>query len=146
MVKLFQELYPETTPSEERVWENPDPRIQWALDILEPPGGEMRSLASRIAPPLGGAIFGFGFVATRNYVRKIPLRSNILGYAALTLGGFLGGDMIERYLREKRAENLAIYKHYIMLHPERFPEPEKMKIGDKRVFYSWPIHRKGHAS
>ena len=145
MVKLFQDLHPETTPSDEKVWENPDPKIQWALDILEPPGGEMNSLLSRVALPVGSGVFGFLTVAMNNYVKKLPLRSNVVGYAAFTVGGFLLGDYCERYYREKRATNLAIYKHYIMLHPDRFPEPEKMKIGDKRVFYPWPIVRKGQA-
>ena len=145
MVKLFQDLHPETTPSEKRVWENPDPRIQWALDILEPPGGEMNSLHSRVLLPVSCGAFGFLSLAINNYVRKIPMRANFLGYAAMTVGGFLVGDYMERYFREKRATDLAIYKHYIMLHPEKFPEPEKMKIGDKRVFYSWPIARKGNA-
>ena len=30
-----------------------------------------------------------------------------------------------------------VIKHYIMTHPEKFIEPERIKYGDKRVFLDW---------
>ena len=145
MVKLHQEFYPETTPPDKRVWEDPDPKIKWALDILEPPGGEQMTLMSRIAMPFIGGFGGFVGILGHNYFRRIPLRSNIFGYVALTALGVLIGEKATDYSRQQRALEIAMVKHYIMLHPDRFPEPEKMKIGDKKVFYSWPIMRKGQA-
>lgn len=137
MVLLHQDLEKEVTPPDERIWENPDPRIQWALDILEPPGGEIKSLVSRVMLPSSGAFLGFIGVMTFNFQRKIPVKSNLAAYVLLTgLGGF-GGEKMHAIYRQKKADQIAAAKHYIMLHPERFPEPEKMKLGDKRVFYRW---------
>ena len=137
MVLLHQDLEKEVTPPDERIWENPDPRIQWALDILEPPGGEIKSLVSRVILPSSGAFLGFIGVMTFNFQRKIPVKSNLAAYVLLTgLGGF-GGEKMHAIYRQKKADQIAAAKHYIMLHPERFPEPEKMKLGDKRVFYRW---------
>ena len=137
MVLLHQDLEKEVTPPDERIWENPDPRIQWALDILEPPGGEIKSLVSRVMLPASGVFLGFIGVMTFNFQRKIPVKSNLAAYVLLTgLGGF-GGEKMHAIYRQKKADQIAAAKHYIMLHPERFPEPEKMKLGDKRVFYRW---------
>merc|ERR1711862_722281 len=111
--------------------------FQWALDILEPPGGEIKSLVSRVMLPSSGAFLGFIGVMTFNFQRKIPVKSNLAAYVLLTgLGGF-GGEKMHAIYRQKKADQIAAAKHYIMLHPERFPEPEKMKLGDKRVFYRW---------
>merc|ERR1711953_133732 len=135
------------TPPEKRIWENPDPRIQWALDILEPPGkyGQPpERIFNRFAYPVGGAALGATVIAVNNMFRKIPVKSNIVGYAVMSLGGVYLGEYTRNYLLNYKAEELATAKHYIMLHPEKFPEPEHMKYGDKRVFYPWdPIRRPG---
>ena len=34
-------------------------------------------------------------------------------------------------------EEDRVIKHYIMTHPEKFIEPERIKYGDKRVFLDW---------
>ena len=143
MVLLHQDFEKEVTPPEERVWENPDPRIQWALDILEPPGGEIKSLVSRVLLPIGGAFTGFLGVLTVNYMRKQPVRSNLVSYVGLTCLGFFGGEKMENWGRKREAEKIAACKHYIMLHPDRFPEPEKIKLGDKRFFHAWKPLRWG---
>merc|ERR1712029_1311887 len=99
MVLLHQDLEKEVTPPDERIWENPDPRIQWALDILEPPGGEIKSLVSG--------------VMTFNFQRKIPVKSNLAAYVLLTgLGGF-GGEKMHAIYRQKKADQIAAAKHYI---------------------------------
>ena len=34
-----------------------------------------------------------------------------------------------------------VIKHYIMTHPDKFIEPERIKYGDKRVFLDWDPKR-----
>merc|ERR1719249_410608 len=41
------------------------------------------------------------------------------------------------YRGKRQAENEAVARHYIMLHPDRFPEPEMLKYGDRRVLLPW---------
>ena len=57
------------------------------------------------------------------------------------LGVYIG-ERFRSAVLDYKAEELATVKHYIMLHPERFPEPEHMKYGDKRVFYPWMPNRR----
>ena len=61
LIQPFDALIPKETPPEKRIWENPDPRIQWALDILEPPGkyGQPpERIFNRFAYPVGGGALG----------------------------------------------------------------------------------------
>ena len=61
LIRPFDALIPKETPPEKRIWENPDPRIQWALDILEPPGkyGQPpERIFNRFAYPVGGGALG----------------------------------------------------------------------------------------
>ena len=137
---------PEITPESRRVWEDPDPRVKWALDILDPKRDYMReSLFGRLMfPALGGAA-GFFTVAANNKMFRLPRRANIFGYIAVTAFGFWAGESLRKYQLNFKSEELAVIKHYIMLHPDRFPEPEPMKIGDKRNFYEWLPNRRGDA-
>merc|ERR1712203_80735 len=64
------------------------------------------------------------------------------GFAALSTLGVLTGEYIRARILRYNTEELAITKHYLMLHPEKFPEPEHMKYGDKRVFYPWLVWRR----
>ena len=134
----------ETSAPEDRIWEkDPDPRIKWALDILEPAIPEKEGLWDRMMWPGLGVLIGFGGSCIYNVTRRRPMMGNALQLvAAVSAFGFLG-EKARQYGQQKNAEDIAMVKHYIMLHPERFPEPERVKLGDKRVFYPWPAHRRG---
>lgn len=143
MVKIFDALIPKTTPPEKQVWNDPDPRIQWALDILEPPGGGYQEkILNRLSFPFGGLVAGLFIVGTSNYMRKIPVRANLFGYLGMGFIGVYAGEYTRHKVLTYKAEELATIKHYIMLHPEKFPEPEAMKYGDKKVFYPWMPNRR----
>merc|ERR1712214_78269 len=106
MVLLHQDLEKEVTPPDERIWENPDPRIQWALDILEPPGkyGQPpERIFNRFAYPVGGGALGAMVIAMNNMFRKIPVKSNIVGYAVMSLGGIYLGEYTRHYLLNYKA-------------------------------------------
>jgi hypothetical protein len=44
-------------------------------------------------------------------------------------------------MTKQKTEEMAILEHYIRLHPDRFPEPETKKYGDKCVFFDWRRNR-----
>uniref|UniRef100_A0A023FYJ3 Putative mitochondrial electron transport nadh to ubiquinone n=1 Tax=Amblyomma parvum TaxID=251391 RepID=A0A023FYJ3_AMBPA len=50
------------------------------------------------------------------------------------LGGVLGAGYL-RFLENRSQERDAALRHYIMLHPEDFPEPERKKYRD--VLETW---------
>jgi len=144
-MRPFDALIPKETPPEKRIWEDPDPRIHWALDILEPKGKYAEPperLVSRFAYPFGGFCMGAGLIGGSNIMRKLPLKSNIVGYAVMSCLGLYIGERARSVILDYKIEELATIKHYIMLHPEKFPEPEHMKYGDKRVFYPWMPNRR----
>ena len=135
---------PETSAPEDRIWEkDPDPRIKWALDILEPAIPEKEGLWDRAMWPGLGVTIGAVGSCLYNITRRRPMMGNALQLAAsVAVFGFIG-EKARQWGKQKNAEDIAMVKHYIMLHPERFPEPERVKLGDKRVFYPWPAHRRG---
>ena len=127
--------------SSEKIWEKPDTRIKWALDILDDGEYERTPIIGYFWYPTISAIgFGFGNPG-RNIMTKKPLHTGLHLTAALTVGGWLLGCWFRNRLAQKNANELAVIKHYLMLHPEKFPEPEKKKFGDRDVFLEWPINR-----
>ena len=127
--------------SEENIWEKPDPRIKWALDILDDHGYERTTIAGYYwYPALFGGGLGAGF-PFKNLLLKRPMHTGIHITAGLAVGGWLFGCWFRNHLAEKNANEIAVIKHYLMLHPEKFPEPEKKKFGDREVFLDWPINR-----
>ena len=92
VIKLFDVLTPKTTPPEKQIWNDPDPKIQWALDILEPPGGGYQeSIAKRLFFPGFGLVTGFSVLAFTNILRKIPLKANLFGYLGIGKDVFRDG-------------------------------------------------------
>ena len=127
--------------SNEKIWEKPDPRIKWALDILEPKGYEPTNMINYFFwPGLVSAGTGLSPMFV-NLMLKRPLFASIHYTIAGLAAGWCGGVYFRNMVADKNAEEIAILKHYVMLHPERFPEPEKKKFGDKEVFLEWPINR-----
>lgn len=48
-------------------------------------------------------------------------------------------EQARQYNRKRRERREAILRHYVMLHPEDFPEPERKKIAD--IFTNWNVRR-----
>ena len=127
--------------TDEKIWEKPDQRIQWALDILDDGGYEQTPIVSYFwYPVLFGSSMGLGN-PIRNMLYRRPMNTALhLTIAGAATGWFFGCWWRNRLAR-KNADELAVIRHYMMLHPEKFPEPEKKKFGDKEVFLEWPINR-----
>ena len=127
--------------SEEKIWENPDPRVKWALDILDDQGSEETPIISYFWAPLLGLASGGGGNLMRNWVLRRPQHTAIHLTITGAAIGWLAGVWWRNRLARKNADDMAVIKHYLMLHPEKFPEPERKKFGDKEVFLEWPINR-----
>ena len=40
-------------------------------------------------------------------------------------------------VRSVPQNEVRVAKHYIMTHPDKFIQPERIKYGDRRVFLNW---------
>lgn len=123
------------------VWEEPDPRVKWALDLFDDQGYETLMWHRQyIAPASAG---GFGLISSIGYNMSVnlPVRARIPIHAASFAFGWGVASFFMSRRAQRRAEQEAAAKHYIMLHPDRFPEPEMIKFGDKRCVLPWKINR-----
>merc|ERR1711974_581236 len=116
------------------VWDEPDPRVKWALDILDDQGFETIPYSKRFSfPAMFGAI-GVGLGAALNLAANKPLRAS-MPRTIFFAGAFTGiGWAWMVYRARRQANNEAVARHYIMLHPDRFPEPEMLKLETKEFF------------
>merc|ERR1719402_2183240 len=119
------------------LWDDPDPRVKWALDLFDNQGYETAPYRNQFFVPsvIGSSFAAANLLQNRKYFR--PMYAGLpttLGLFALGAGF---GVWFNQYRAKREAEMEAVAKHYIMLHPDRFPEPEMKKFGDKCVFMPW---------
>ncbi len=67
----FDKDIPETTPPEKQVWNDPDPGVKWALDLIDL-DNQPHSIFSRFWKAGLGGFAGFMGMRIRNRYRKIP--------------------------------------------------------------------------
>ena len=127
--------------SEEKIWDKPDPKIKWALNILDGDGYEKASIVDFFWYPMLGATGGSLSSLAGNWRTNRPLYTAIHITAFAGVAGWLTGVWFRNRLSQRNANEIAAIKHYVMLHPEKFPEPELKKFGDKEIFLDWPINR-----
>ncbi len=123
--------------AERRQWDDPDPRIKWALDILDWEGAEVTSVPSYYMMPFSGASLGIVLKGAFNRGNRLPMRTGLPIYALFAAIGYQAGVYAREWNGRKNASELAVLKHYIMTNPEKFPEPENKKYGDKEVLLPW---------
>ncbi|KAI5635641.1 NADH-ubiquinone oxidoreductase subunit b14.5b (NDUFC2) domain-containing protein [Phthorimaea operculella] len=86
-------------------------------------------------PEIMGVFFGIGSGCIMNWGTRRPVFSGIQKHVLLTA---LWVPFLQ-YAQNKRdayyAERDAVFRHYIELHPEDFPEPKRKKIAD--IFEPW---------
>jgi len=129
------------TSSEEKIWEKPDPRIKWAFDILDDGQYERTPIIGQFwYPALAATLIGAGNLV-RNAAHRRPYHTAMHMTVFGAVGGWLLGVWFRNRLSQKNGTEIQVLKHYMMLHPEKFPEPEKKKFGDREVFLEWPINR-----
>lgn len=119
-------------------WDEVDPRVQWAIDILDsPPGWEPSSVYTHYFPAGLCTIIGGAIIPIRNVVKRMPFRTSLPATLLLAAAGFQIGNYLNDMKAERRQEKMAVAKHYIMTHPELFPEPERKKFGDRVYLSEW---------
>merc|ERR1712080_29315 len=120
--------------------DNPDPRVKWAMDIFDQEGEDFDSMTTRDFTPVAFSVVPIGCNALRNGMNRVPIRTNMFG-ALLTLPLFLfAGQQFANWNYKRAAEDNAMIKHYILTHPELFPEPKKIKLInriDEFIPYRW---------
>jgi len=121
------------------IWDEPDPRVKWALDILDDQGFETYTLTSRFTFPVINGLIGTAVGCGINVMNNKPIRASMPRTIALTGAFAAAAWAFQNYKARRQANNEAVARHYIMLHPDRFPEPEMLKFGDKRVLLPWKM-------
>jgi len=114
---------------EEKI-ENPDPRVKWAMDVMDREGVEFEGIIGKALTPVSAAATIPFFNFCRNGLMRLPQRTNLFGTLCfMPVAGFLGLQL-RKWVDRQHAEDEAIVRHYILTHPELFPEPKKVKYID----------------
>ncbi|XP_046388167.1 NADH dehydrogenase [ubiquinone] 1 subunit C2 [Ischnura elegans] len=107
---------------------SPPPKLS-AYELL---GSEPRPypFLSQHFNPLFFTVMGVGMAATYTYVTKRPIFSGIQNHIGLGAAGFVLGKYWDDRRNQRLARKDAVLRHYIELHPEDFPEPERKMFKD----------------
>jgi len=110
--------------------DNPDPRIKWAMDVMDQEGEEFEGVIGKSLAPLSFAALPPATVATRNMFQRLPMRTTMFPAILLMFPFAAAGLSFRKWTDNQHAEESAMIKHYILTHPELFPEPKKVKYID----------------
>ena len=123
-------------------YEDVDPRVKWAFDILDWGDVEPVPIYYKYVAPAVCTFFGAVSVPAHNKYHRFPMKRSAAFIPVLTAVGFAAGMGFKNLIEQKAAKDMAIIKHYIMCNPEKFPEPIRYKYGDKELLQPWgPIVR-----
>ena len=88
-IKQFQteQFVMTSTADWEEKLANPDPKIKWALDVMDREGQEFEGFLGKIWTPLAACSLPLGMNFARNSSARLPLRTNIVATLA-TLPAF----------------------------------------------------------
>ena len=114
---------------EEKI-KNPDPRIKWAMDVMDREGEDFENIFSKVWAPLSSAVFPLAAIFARNSTNRVPLRTGLVPAIATMPFFGLVGYYFRKHFDGIRQEEEAMMRHYIITHPELFPEPKKVKFID----------------
>jgi len=107
-----------------------DPRVQWAMDVMDQEGQDFEPVHFKMLIPCMAAVTPAFTQALFNYSQKLPIKTNMIACVAAAPIAFYVGLLGKRWREMVQAENHALSRHYILTHPERFPEPKTVKYGD----------------
>jgi len=110
--------------------DNPDPRIKWAMDIMDQEGRDFETTVGKVMAPLGASAIPLSMNFLRNATSRLPLRTNMFGTLLVMPVFAFAGLGYRKWVDNQHQEEEAVVKHYILTHPERFPEPKKVKYID----------------
>ena len=70
---------------------NPDPRVKWAMDVMDQEGQEFEGFLGKIWAPLSAMVLPLGMNTARNSSARLPLRTNLVfTMATLPFAGAFG--------------------------------------------------------
>ncbi|XP_059049634.1 NADH dehydrogenase [ubiquinone] 1 subunit C2 [Achroia grisella] len=92
--------------------------------------GRQKPFLNAYWPQILGVAFGVGAAVSINFGTRRPLFSGIQKHVLLAGATTALLTYVQKKRDEYYAERDAVYRHYIELHPEDFPVPERRKIGD----------------
>ncbi|XP_067010079.1 NADH dehydrogenase [ubiquinone] 1 subunit C2 [Anabrus simplex] len=105
------------------------------LELLTPREDRVDTYLSKIwAPALCGSV-AFLTVCFVNFGTKRPVFSGIQKHILWTSGAAFAGKVIDGYRNDYLADRDAVLRHYVELHPEDFPAPERKKYSE--LFLPW---------
>jgi len=96
---------------------------------------DTRPTVSKIFTPAFFGAVGFSMALVHNLLQRRPVMSGIQKHIALTALGVPVGLYAERRTDAKSARRDDVLIHYMKLHPERFPETERVQFKD--VLQPW---------
>ncbi|KAJ6650130.1 NADH dehydrogenase [ubiquinone] 1 subunit C2 [Pseudolycoriella hygida] len=99
-------------------------------ELFEGEAERPKTFLHDIAAPLITGGLGFGLACFLNFATRRPLFSGIQKHILYAGIGAVGGKVAEGWRSEFFAERDAMIRHYISLHPEDFPMPERKKYAD----------------
>ena len=80
-----------TTEEWEDKINNPDPRIKWAMDVMDQEGQDFEGALGRVWSPLSATVLPLMGNFVRNATNRVPLRTNFPVALALCVPFMFGG-------------------------------------------------------
>ncbi|XP_012252163.2 NADH dehydrogenase [ubiquinone] 1 subunit C2 [Athalia rosae] len=111
-----------------------EPDATWALELLSSKDWE-EPFTKKWFGPTNGGVLGLASAIYVNYASRRPVWSGLQKHLSYTLIGIGLGYYAQKYVSKVLSEKDAVLRHYVILHPELFPEPERKKWGE--VFQEW---------
>ncbi|BES94826.1 unnamed protein product [Nesidiocoris tenuis] len=103
----------------------PNPRT-----LLLPDPDAIPSVLGDKAATIFASFIGMAGVAFERYLNRRPLYSGIQSYILWGTGGAVLGYLATLRYQRYNSDRDAAYRHYIDLHPEDFPIPERKRVGE----------------
>uniref|UniRef100_A0A6M2DDY1 NADH dehydrogenase [ubiquinone] 1 subunit C2 n=1 Tax=Xenopsylla cheopis TaxID=163159 RepID=A0A6M2DDY1_XENCH len=102
----------------------------YAIKLLTNTFNRQPSIITQWIIPVSCGAFGFAAICGSKYFMKRPVFSGIQHHILYTCGLFAFGYVANKYRDDYYADRDAMYRHYISLHPDDFPAPERKKYGE----------------
>ncbi|XP_055297017.1 NADH dehydrogenase [ubiquinone] 1 subunit C2 [Sitodiplosis mosellana] len=106
-----------------------------ALELLDSRNAEPPSVLSAYGIQFWFGLMGAGVHGVRNWTYRRPKLAGAYLYPIYFAVGAFVGQSILNWRRNYWADRDAVLRHYVQLHPEDFPPPERKKYGD--VLLEW---------
>ncbi|XP_063914354.1 NADH dehydrogenase [ubiquinone] 1 subunit C2 [Zophobas morio] len=100
------------------------------LEVLRNDGTRAAPIWNKYWGPIICGGLGFLGVVAANWAIRRPLMSGIQTHVLVTAGGAAIGKYVDDYRNEYLAERDAVFRHYVDLHPEDFPEFARKKYSE----------------